>query len=298
MKDVISVIKSRWFLNLLVAVMIAGLVALLVEMFWSKALHSDFFAVSVPRPDTPEWLDGDVVWRAIQDDEYLSRRHSTLEPDLERRVAERLAEIPWVKYVIRVKKTYPNRLDIKLEYRRPVAEVVEKGVWYLVDEDGVCLGPEEKNYYSFGKLYGYEELPSIQGAIKEGTKMKPGHKWSNEAVASGARLAATLVPLLKKIASMKKAGTAVESIVAVDVSNFGGRVKKDRSSVVLLTTNKEIRWGHTAVNAGPDEQGQKEKLTELTKFYDKSPTLEKYNGVRFGRIIDIRWGPGGNTTSD
>ncbi len=276
--SIASAIRSKWFLNLLVGLLVAGLVALAVERVWTLALHSNVFTVVYHFPKIPEWFDDEVIRRHIENDEFLAREHSAFESGLLDNVKTRFSRIPWVKKAT-VSKSLPNRLNIELEFRRPVAWVLDKK-WHLVDGEGVCLGPEKKNPYTIG------ELPSIHGSKGERKRPEPGKKWSDKAVAAGASVLEMLRPLLNRINLIEGA----DPVSAIHVGNFGGRTNSTASAIVLETRKKKmIEWGHSAVNTGPDEPTQEEKLAILTKLYEASPVLDKYKGENLGGNISLRW---------
>jgi len=279
--SIASVIRSKWFLNLLVGLLVAGLVALAVERVWTLAMHSNVFTVVYHFPHTPEWFNDEVIRQHTEDDEFLARKHSAFESGLIDNVKARFSKIPWVRKAT-ISKSLPNGLNIELEYRRPVAWVRD-GEWLLVDKEGACLGPEGDNPYLVGKL---GKLPSIHGSKKSNKRPEPGDRWSDKAVAAGASVAEMLRPLLNRIISIEGA----DPVSAIYVENFGSR-KDPRDSAIVLGTSKgkTIEWGHSALNTSPDEPTQEEKLAILTKLYEASPVLDEYKGKRLGNNISLRW---------
>lgn len=277
-----SVIKSKWFLNLLVGLLVAGLVALAVERVWTLAMHSNVFIVVYDFPHTPEWFDDEVIRQYAENDKFLARKHSAFESGLIESAETRFSEIPWVRKAT-VSKSLPNRLNVELEYRRPVAWVLDGNKWNLVDKEGVCLGTEEKNPYIVGEL---GKVPSIHGSKKNEKRPEPGDRWSDKAVAAGASVAEMLRPLLNRISSIEGS----DPVSAIHVENFGGRKNLRNSAIVLETRKgKKIEWGHSALNTSPDEPTQEEKLAILTKLYEASPVLDEYKGERLGNNISLRW---------
>ncbi|MFH1550147.1 MAG: FtsQ-type POTRA domain-containing protein [Planctomycetota bacterium] len=279
--SIASVIRSKWFLNLLVGLLVAGLVALAVERVWTLAMHSNVFTVVYHFPHTPEWFNDEAIRQHTKNDEFLARKHSAFESGLIDNVKARFSTIPWVRKAT-VSKSLPNRLNIELEYRRPVAWVLD-GKWNLVDKEGACLGQEGDNPYLLDKL---GKVLSIHGSKKNEKRPEPGEKWSDEAVAAGASVAEMLRPLLNGISSIEGS----DPVSAIHVENFGGRKNLRYSAIVLETRKgKKIEWGHSAANTSPDEPTQEEKLAILTKLYEASPVLDEYKDKKLGNNISLRW---------
>ncbi|OGD12245.1 MAG: hypothetical protein A2Y86_07095 [Candidatus Aminicenantes bacterium RBG_13_62_12] len=56
-------------------------------------------------------------------------------------LAARIKSLPWIKDA-RIRKSFPSTLRVDISVRRPLA-VLDRGAFFLVDEEGVLLGPAE-----------------------------------------------------------------------------------------------------------------------------------------------------------
>ena len=87
-------------------------------------------------------------------------------------ISQKLAKHPWVQ-AASIRRVFPQGLYINISERIPFARIQLDQV-YMMDSDGVLLGPEEKKFYG---------LPLLTGiAVKNPT---PGHNVANKDVTSG-----------------------------------------------------------------------------------------------------------------
>ncbi len=139
----------------------------------------------------PAWLRANVVEEVVR---YGSLQgHSILDPQLTIKVADAFRLHPWVRSVLRVSKHHPARVEVDLEYRRPVALVevttaTAHGV-LPVDEEGVLLPREDfidqqgqliTDALKYPVIVAGESLP--QGSV--------GASWGDRTVIDAARIAA------------------------------------------------------------------------------------------------------------
>ncbi|TWT63868.1 cell division protein FtsQ/DivIB [Rubinisphaera italica] len=131
--------------------------------------------------EVPEYLPVDLLERTWQR-AGLGQTFSILEPDLAERIGHAFEESPWVRKVIQVRLQYPNRIDLELEYRQPVALVQLQQGFYPVDRDGILLPSMD---FSVKQLDGYPVIEGIE-SVPRGTA---GNHWGDLSVWGATRLA-------------------------------------------------------------------------------------------------------------
>ena len=133
----------------------------------------------------PPWIHADVRADVIR---TAGRARLDLrDPRLVEEVAAAFALHPWVAKVVEVRKRYPARVDVKLEYRRPVAAVEvsaknEPGLLF-VDAAGVLLPSAD---FAPGQAKDFLRI----AAGKETPAGIYGTAWGSERIAGAARIAA------------------------------------------------------------------------------------------------------------
>jgi hypothetical protein len=150
-------------------------------------------------PPPPAWYRGGApaFLERVRSESKEPERQSVLDLDLER-LARAFRLDCWVRQVVRVRRSYPNQVVVRLVYREPVAFVtVREGRTIVLDQDGVVVprkdiepGPNSPLIQVFG-------LDLAPGSSREGETVKrtseiEGIEEVDEAVVAGARLAAFL----------------------------------------------------------------------------------------------------------
>lgn len=130
--------------------------------------------------DRARWAE-DLPWLEGEADE-LDVLHDELLPQM----ANAFAAHPWVKAVVRVRRSIPARLDVELVYRQPVAMVQLQEWLYPVDRDGVTLPAED---FSAAQARGYPLITNVVSTPQGAS----GLPWGDEVVEHAAQLAAILV---------------------------------------------------------------------------------------------------------
>ncbi len=108
-----------------------------------SSAHYRVTAAEIDLPPAPPWIHVDLRKQALAAAQ-LENNLSVLDPPelLQRRVADAFAFQPWVRRVLSVEKTPPNRLRIALEYRQPAAAIAPREAaqnLLVLDQDGVRL---------------------------------------------------------------------------------------------------------------------------------------------------------------
>jgi hypothetical protein len=209
--------------------------------------------------------------------------HSAFDRDLLADVATSLERNPWIKTVHQVRRAYVNRpgdtIEIDCDFRAPVAIVHWKDYFWLVDGDGVKL-PEQFTAAQVPRiLKGRDGTMNIR--IIEGVRQPPvesGHQWVGDDLAAG-------LDLVKLLYGRPYA----ESIIKVDVSNFGGRDNPREAQLTLLTSyGTGIKWGRPVnandffVEVSPEQKLK--YLEEVQQQYGRVDAGRPWIDIRFDRI--------------
>jgi hypothetical protein len=160
-----------------------------------KQYETTFAAIALD-PPPPAWYRGGSAG-LLQCVRMAARRQdvpfSTLDVDLAALDRE-FRMYCWVRRVKRVERKWPNRIVVRLDYRRPVARatIPGKSARVLIDDDGVILPWEDVD----GELAG--RLPLIVGP-EPPFDPRPGRFWmsSDGAIDDRLRAAVTLAAFLE-----------------------------------------------------------------------------------------------------
>jgi len=221
---------------------------------------------------TPSWVTPKVAEQLswVPD---LPERFSLLEPGLAKRVAEAYARNPWVAAVPVVERRFPNCLRVHLVLRRPMAVVRYRGIYHLVDGEGVRLPVQFRSW-----PHPDFQLPVIVGASVE--PPQSGSPWLDQSVRAGCAVARLLAaqnfnrPL---------------TVAIIDASNVGGRASRADPEIVLHTTSgTSIFWGRSPLEWQPGDGSQTvgRKLAYL-KHLAESDDLDRleYADIRYDRLL-------------
>jgi len=214
--------------------------------------------------DRPLWMS-DFLAEQIARSARPAGAHSSFDHQLLIDTQRMLSTNPWVRNVREVRRAYTNRpgdtLEIDCDFRAPVALVKWKDYYWLVDRDGVKL-PEQFTADQIERVMidptGNRQIRVIEGVSN--APVETGRKWPGEDLSAGLALAMT-------ISSQPYAN----SIVAVDVTNFAGRIDRREAQLVLLTRDHtRVYWGQP-VNSKSFfvEARDAVKLDNLAKVFAK-----------------------------
>jgi hypothetical protein len=174
---------------------------------WSRAVLARLYGRAIYRADwqgtelvepPPPWIKsgkaGLLVSVATQ--AGLPTRPSVVELDLDE-VRRGFEHHPWVAEVVRVERSFPNRLRVRLRYRKPAVVVALDGPGVIVlDAEGVVLPDDDCDRAACGFLPTIKGLPGRFDARAGiplkigGTDDAPAHR--DPIVEAAARLASTL----------------------------------------------------------------------------------------------------------
>lgn len=241
------------------------------KVIWKNPAIQKMFAVSPATFtfETPNWTTDKFI-NKIKNIPGLKKRYNIFEKDLTKNIAELYAKNPLISKVCYVERRLPNKLNLKLELRRPIAIVKRKSRISLIDKDGARLPNEFYQYPEKGQgpLYIiYNRSLKIP---------KVGKKWNNEAINEGIKLLNFLK--LNKIDDLLE-------IESIDVTNVGRKYRSSKNIINLkIKDGPSIKWGRPKSDKYPNELSNEEKLQNLL-----SVVKEEGAAIANMKYIDVRW---------
>ncbi|MCC8164869.1 MAG: hypothetical protein LIQ31_01650 [Planctomycetes bacterium] len=180
----------------------------------------------------------------------------------------------WVRKVSRVRRRYPNRIDLELQLRLPVAQVRSGQRYYMIDMEGVLLPVA-------GQREPFAKLPEIVGVTAKtiGQGPKPGDVWSDPGVRGG-------LGILQAFWASPLSGVLPVSRVLVTTGVFQGAdgVSREirRRFEVVTESGAVVRWGTFNERDIPGE------LTSGEKMWHLQGLLSREEALRPGVCFDVR----------
>ncbi|HEY4481791.1 MAG TPA: cell division protein FtsQ/DivIB, partial [Candidatus Brocadiaceae bacterium] len=218
---------------------------------------------------TPSW----VTARFSSDIKHvaaLNEQYRMYENDLTQRIADVYGGIVLIKKIDSIKRTFPNKLNIKLVLRKPAAIVKTGNYTYLVDDECVLL---PKEYYTLQNAE--YDTPCIQ-SNKLARLPLYGSEWNDKGIKAG-------IDVVKFLRANNIHN--IFKILTVDVSNVCKRRFTGKSDIVFWTENNtQIRWGCSSLCNEPNELSNEEKLQNLL-------SIAKTEGTNLKQMeyVDVRW---------
>lgn len=188
------------------------------------------------------------------------QQFSLLDEDIAQQIAAAYEKCLWVERVDRIVKHDPRAdpktppLEVFLKFRRPAAMVKYRDGYCLVDAKNVRL----PGVYSEPRL-GAAHFLEIVGVTS--VPPAPGQVWGDPALQAGVR-----------VVDAVDAKRDAFRLVAVDVSNFGGRRSRAETEISLLTARSTcIKWGKAPSPEADalDEKTPDEKVAYLDFVYKR-----------------------------
>jgi hypothetical protein len=259
-----------WTLAVLMVVALAGACYGVWRTLGDEILASDQYQVTADRIEItplPRWIQSDVrgeVFRSIN----LNGPLSIMNPDATKRVANAFSSHPWVAGVVSVSKYHPARLQVELQYRRPVCMVEVPGGMRPVDVRGVCLpcgdfSSVEASHYP--RVVGVDSSPIGP----------PGNCWGDARVVGAAEVANALGETWGDL--------KLDRIVATPRPDSGSR--DDCLYELHTRLGTRIFWGRAPGAKLPSEPLAEDKVARLKKYAAQYGSLEGMNGPQ---DIDLR----------
>ncbi|MCG6156609.1 cell division protein FtsQ/DivIB [Rubinisphaera margarita] len=221
--------------------------------------------------ELPTFVPVDLLERTWQR-AGLEPTFSLLEPQLAERIGKAFELSPWVREVKHIRLRYPNKIEIGLEYREPVALVQLQQGYYPVDRDGILLPPMD---FSIKQLGSY---PAVEG-IDSVPRGPAGDHWGDLAVWGATRLAEMMLAAGDKDSPWKR--FHFKTIRVEGHSATGIRSIDDLNQVQYrLITDKgsEVIWGVAPDVPDPTEPNAETKLKRLEMYFRDFGGLQTAQG--------------------
>jgi hypothetical protein len=259
-------LRGRWLTIPLLVVLALWASLWFAWQHWGREATRDDYRItaeSLTLTPQPAWIHSDVRAEVIRAGglEGLSLG----DPQLVEQVQRAFALNGWVARVKEVRKRYPARIIVDVEYRCPVAmvEVNWRGQpsLYFVDENSVLLPKEDQDKSPEERQREYQNYLRINAGDVSPAGRIAGQKWGGAKIAGAARLAA--------LGKNKWQEMGVQRIVVVEDLNA--------QPVYELQTDGAARvlWGHAP---GAEVSGEPEaaaKWAWLTQFVARQGPLDK-----------------------
>ncbi|MEK6234981.1 MAG: hypothetical protein N2C14_09730, partial [Planctomycetales bacterium] len=184
----------------------------------------------------PPWIRADVKAEVIRD-AGLSGDLNLLDSDLAERLEAAFALHPWVAKASRVVKGFPSRIEVHLEYRKPVLMVETAGGLFPIDRDAVQLPSEDFSPDQAGaylRLGGITTMPHGEGT-----------PWDDARVIQAALIADALWSDWKKL--------GLYQLLPGPRSDSAPDSDPDWFYLTTRTERTRVFWGHGPVTPGSQE---------------------------------------------
>jgi hypothetical protein len=99
-------------------------------------LNAKLLRAAILQKKRPDWISPED-YAQIADIGLLAQNHSVFEPGLSRALAQAYESNSWVERVNAVRLRYPARIEIEIEWRKPVARVAQTSM--VLDRNGYVL---------------------------------------------------------------------------------------------------------------------------------------------------------------
>lgn len=218
-------------------------------------------------PAPPAWVRTDLR-RDVLGEGSLDRSLSILEPNLAQQITQAFQLNPWVAKVERVSKLPPARLEVRLQYRRPVCMVETPRGLVPIDVNGVLLPGEH-----FSPLES-QNYPRLVG-IRTPPLGPVGTAWGDPLTPGGAQIAAILLEHWQAL--------GLRAIVPITTSD--GLHAPERIYDLYTLGGARVIWGSPPGGEPPGESTAAEKLARLQKYAAVNGSLDSTGGPS---VLDLR----------
>ncbi len=219
----------------------------------------------------PAWAPQETIRVGVPVDAELARQARDGDPGLVAGIARRLEANPWVRRVTEIHRLWPDRIEARVELRRPQAFVLRGGRGYSLDADGVRLPDLLGGTILPGGCY---EVAGVDGPVPA-----VGSVWNHPGVRGALDVIANLETYRVDRVLM---------IARIDVSNIGGRRDARESEILCWTaTGVPVAWGRPSHTDAYGENDVLVKMKHLALVLDAFPALRGLERVdlRFDRVV-------------
>ena len=234
-------------------------------------------------PDPPPWISANVAQEVFVQGS-LSDHHLS-EPGLVKIVHRAFSNHPWVRKVRRASVTSGQGVQVELEYRSPLAVVVNDKVPLLQGAGGVGLVPVDVDAVSLPDLTEQQanELPRIH-ALGVAPPNGFGHAWRDPRVAHSARIIALLKPLWDDA-----------SLYSVHIPPREADRRGVGSYELRTRTSDRIVWGSAPGEERRGEPSAGDKVDELRRLLQENLLVggQAYNQQGGSVLADLSAPPAG-----
>jgi hypothetical protein len=248
------------FVQVAAAVAVISVIVALSIKLWQRvephvATRPEYLmpAEKIEITPAPEWIHTNLQTEVIRDS-GLKEPLSILDDKLTARLTQAFSLHPWIARVAAVRTSYPPRIQVDIEYRRPVAMVEVLGGLLPIDVDGVLLPTED---FSPPDAQNY---PRIAGIVS-GPLGPLGTRWGDPAVEAAAKLAPVLQPVWTEF-----------RLHHVQLQSRLGPSAKFVLELVAIGGNTFV-WGSPPGSESNDESIAAEKLALLTRLKNARGSL-------------------------
>jgi hypothetical protein len=262
--------------------------------------------VGVKFTDRPDWMPASLVrWLA---GEVLPAGSNFHDPQLTETVHRSAMANPWIRTIHCVSKYRTNDprlgvVEIRAEFRQPLAVVNVGNEEYYVDADGVRLPSDQVPKY-IGILPATRAMPARKACFAERREIPQGaqavaiHYLAIEGVdtvaapppAVGQRWNADDLREGLRLAQLMLSRRYANQISSVDVRNAGGRISKSEPHLRMYAQVGEGKPTDIRFGRFPDPNGDWE-ITPEQKLFNLDQYVNEHNGLLAGanRYIDLRF---------
>jgi hypothetical protein len=269
-----SSVLARWFLGpAIVLLVLAGIAS---YFLFPKALeflpdlsHRPEYVIKpddIHFTDAPPWVPRTFLRQVVRKGE-LPEELSMLDAQLVDDVAAAFQKHPWVERVVSVRKEFPHRVTVVLEYRKPAACVVTSAERFAIDKNAVLLPPPDLPPAE-------DEFPMITN-VHSSPPTEAGSTWHDRTIEDAAKIADALGPSWKKL-----------QLRSIEIPAAPENAKPEDLIYALRTTGgSRIIWGRAPGGDHPGELTAEQKIGRMEEYLARKGNFTDAQGPL---EIDIR----------
>lgn len=220
----------------------------------------------IPEPERPVPMN---LLEQVADQSGMPRDLSILSENVTFELTKAFRRHPWVSKVVRVRKSYPAKITVELEYRKPVMMAQVQGGRIPVDLYGVILPTSDFSATDASQYPLLQNVPSRP-------KVRPGSAWEDPAILAAARVADALSEHWQSL--------KLEAILMPKLKDSSVQ-PNDVILELLGKGGSKIVWGRPPGSDHPGELESTQKIRRLEKYL---ADFGDYNQPHGPYEIDIR----------